>query len=189
MKRGKLFIISAPSGCGKTTLCEDLLKRAPRVTRSVSVTTRPPRKNEKNGWDYIFVDRNEFAGLIKKKKFLEWARNFGHYYGTPKDKVLRLLARGTDVVLAIDVKGAMKVKRLYPKGVFIFILPPSMAVLEKRLRRRRTDKGLEIAKRMRIARKEISYLPRYGYSIVNDNLKKAADKLEAVVIAESCKIK
>jgi len=188
MKYGKLFIISAPSGCGKTTLCEDLLKRVPRITRSVSVTTRPPRGNEKNGRDYIFVDREEFAGRIKKKKFLEWAKNFGHYYGTPKEKVLKLLARGTDVVLAIDVKGAMKVKRLYPKGVFIFILPPSMAALKKRLRRRRTDKGLEIEKRMKIARKEISYLPRYAYSIVNDNLKRAADKLEAVVIAERCKI-
>ena len=187
-KKGKLFIISAPSGSGKTTLCKRLIKRMPGIVRSVSLTTRPPRRSEKNGRDYLFVTKKEFEREKRKNNLLEWARNFGYYYGTPKDRVLKLLARGTDVILAIDVKGAMKIKRLYPKGVFIFVLPPSMAELKNRLRKRKTDGRLEISKRMKVARRELSYLPKYTYSAVNDNLKKATDKLEAIVIAERCKI-
>ena len=188
MKKGRLFIISAPSGCGKTTLCEMLLRRVPNIVRSISVTTRPPRGDERNGKDYIFVSKDEFARLAGKKKLLEWASNFGYYYGTPKDRVLKFLGRGIDVILAIDVKGAMKVKKLYPEGAFIFILPPSLSALKERLRRRRTDRGLEIARRIRVARKEVSYLDKYTYYVVNDNVKKAADKLKAIVMAERCKV-
>ena len=182
-RTGKLFIISAPSGCGKTTLCRMLISRLPRIARSVSLTTRPPRRGEKNGRDYLFVTEKEFK-RERKKGLLEWAKNFGDYYGTPRERVLRLLARGIDVILAIDVKGAMKVKRSYPDGVFIFILPPSLSELRKRLRRRKTDGRSEISKRIKAARKELSYLPRYTYSVVNDNLKKAADRLAAIIIAE-----
>lgn len=188
-RAGKLFIISAPSGSGKTTLCKRLVERVPHIVRSVSLATRPPRKGEKNGRDYLFVTKEEFERQKRQKNLLEWARNFGYYYGTPKDRVLRLLAGGTDVILAIDVKGAMKVKKLYPRGVFIFISPPSTAELKSRLRKRETDNRLEVAKRMKVARRELSYLPRYTYSVVNDNLKKAIDKLEAIVIAERCKIR
>jgi len=188
-RKGKLFIVSAPSGSGKTTLCERLIKRMPHIVRSVSFTTRLPRKNEKDGRDYIFVTKKEFEKEIRRKNLLEWARNFGYYYGTPKDRVLKLLARGTDVILAIDVKGAMKVKRLCPKGIFIFILPPSMAELRNRLKRRKTDGYSEISKRMQAAIREFSYLPKYTYSVVNDNLEKATDKLEAIVMAERCKIR
>lgn len=188
-KKGKLFIISAPSGCGKTTLCNSLLKRMPGLTRSVSLTTRPPRENERNGRDYFFVTKKEFEKKVKRKNLLEWAVNFGSYYGTPKAKVLRLLQKGKDVVLLIDVKGAMKVKKLYAKGVFIFILPPSISDLRRRLRKRKTDSSREISKRIKIAKREISYLPKYTYTIVNDNLKKAIDRLKAIIIAERCKVK
>lgn len=186
-KQGKLFIISAPSGCGKTTLCKRFVGRVPRIVRSVSLTTRPPRKGERDGRDYIFVTKKEFERQKKGKNLLEWAINFGYYYGTPKDRVLGLLGRGADVILAIDVKGAMKVKKLYPKGVFIFISPPSMSELRKRLRKRKTDGRPEISRRMKVAKRELLYLPRYTYSVVNDNLKKAVDKLEAIVLAERCR--
>jgi len=185
----KLFIISAPSGSGKTTLCDMLLKRLPRITRSVSFTTRPPRPREKNGRDYLFVTRDEFERQKKGGNLLEWARNFGYDYGTPKDRVLKLLARGRDVILAIDVKGAMKVKRIFPKAALIFITPPSMAELEKRLRKRKTDGSWEISKRIRIAKKELSYLPKYTYNVVNDDLKKAAEALVAIIKAERRKVR
>jgi guanylate kinase len=187
-REGRLFVISAPSGSGKTTLCERLIKKVPGIIRSVSLTTRQPRKGEVNGRDYIFVTKEEFDRQKRVKGLLEWARNFGYYYGTPKAKVLKLLANGTDVVLAIDVKGAMKVKRLYSKGVFIFILPPSMAELKNRLRKRKTDDSLEISKRMRIAKRELLYLSKYTYAVVNDNLKEATEKLKAIIIAERCRI-
>ena len=185
-RKGKLFIISAPSGSGKTTLCERVIGKVPGIVRSVSMTTRPLRQGEKSGEDYVFVTKREFKKQIKGKSLLEWARNFGYYYGTPK-KVLKLLAKGKDVILAIDVKGAMKVKKLYPKGVFIFVLPPSITELKKRLRRRKVDSPREIKKRIKIAERELSYLPRYTYSVVNDNIEKATGKLAAIVIAERCK--
>ena len=187
-KKGKLFIISAPSGCGKTTLCKKLLGRMPHMRRSVSLTTRPLRKGERNKRDYFFVTKKEFEKEVSRKNLLEWTVNFGHFYGTPKNRVLRLLSKGIDVILAIDVKGAMKIKKLYPNGVFIFVLPPSIADLKKRLKERKTDDKINIAKRMKVARKELSYLPRYIYALVNDDLKETTDKLEAIVTAERCKL-
>ena len=167
-KKGRLFIISAPSGSGKTTLCELLKKRVPGLAKSVSLTTRPPRQGERNGKDYIFISAKEFEKLKRRGKFLEWAKNFGHSYATPKDKVLKLLSSGKDVILAIDVKGATKIKRLYPDGVFIFIVPPSLDELKKRLKHRGTDGAKEIKKRIEIAQKEMSYLPMYNYAVVNE---------------------
>ena len=187
-KKGALFIISAPSGSGKTTLCELLVKRMPRLTRSVSLTTRLPRRGEKNGKDYIFVTGKKFREKIKKGSLLEWARNFGYYYGTPKDKVNRLLAGGKDVMLAIDVKGAMKVKKLCPDSIFIFILPPSLGELRKRLKQRGTDNGTEIKTRIAVAKKEISYLPMYNYSVINDSIKHAMAELGCIIKAERRKI-
>ncbi len=134
--KGKLFIISAPSGSGKTTLCELLEKSMPRLVRSISLTTRPARKGEKSGRHYIFVTEKEFRKRLRQGRLLEWARNFGNYYGTPKESVMDFLNSGKDVILAIDVKGAMKIKKIYPRGVFIFILPPSLEELEKRLKKR-----------------------------------------------------
>ncbi|MDP3788843.1 MAG: guanylate kinase [Candidatus Omnitrophota bacterium] len=187
-KKGTLFIISAPSGSGKTTLCELLVKRMPRLARSVSLTTRLPRRGEKNGKDYIFVTGKKFREKIKSGALLEWARNFGYYYGTPKDKVKKLLLGGTDVILAIDVKGAMKVRKLYPDSIFIFILPPSLEELKKRLKQRGTDNGTEIKTRIAIAKKEISYLPVYNYSVINDSIKHAMAELGCIIKAERRKI-
>lgn len=188
-RKGKLFIISAPSGSGKTTLCNRLVKSVPHIARSISLTTRPPRRGEEDGEDYIFVNKKEFKKRIRKKNLLEWAINYGHYYGTPRSTILKLLSRGTDVILAIDVKGAMKVKKLYPDGVFIFILPPSISELKNRLRKRKTDDHRGMSRRLTVAERELSFLPTYTYSVVNDNLKRAADKLKAIVIAERCKIR
>lgn len=183
-RKGQLFIISAPSGSGKTTLCELLVKEVPRLVRSVSLTTRPPRRGETDGKDYIFVSEKEFRKKIENGSLLEWAKNFGYYYGTPKDETDRLLLSGSDVILAIDVKGAMKVKKLRPDSVFIFILPPSLEELEKRLKRRGTDNGAEIKTRMRIAKEELSYLPMYNYSVVNDSIKNAMAELTGIIKAE-----
>ncbi|MEA3305605.1 MAG: guanylate kinase [Candidatus Omnitrophota bacterium] len=188
-KKGKLFIISAPSGSGKTTLCGRLIKSARGMARSVSMTTRPPRQGEKSGKDYIFVTKKEFEKYIKSNSLLEWVRNFGYYYGTPKDKVLKLLAKGKNVILAIDVKGAMKIKRLRPESVLIFIVPPSIAELKKRLKRRKADSRGEISGRIKIAKRELSYLPRYTYSVVNNDIEEAAGKLKAIIIAERHRVK
>ena len=188
-KKSKLFIISAPSGCGKTTLCEIVVRRMPDIVRSVSLTTRSPRRGERDNRDYIFVSRDIFRREIKKNNILEWAINFGHYYGTPRRRVLALLKKGKDVILAIDVKGAMKVKRRYPKSVLVFIAPPSISELMKRLKKRRTDNRIEIARRIKIARRELRYLPRYDYVVINDNIKDAAHRLQAIILAERCSTK
>ncbi len=182
--KGKLFIISAPSGGGKTTLCELLEKSIPSLAHSVSLTTRPARKGEKNGRHYIFVSKKEFRERIKKGRLLEWVRNFGYYYGTPKERVLNFLNRGKDVILAIYVKGAMKIKKICPQGVLIFVLPPSIEELRKRLKARGDNSAKEISNRLRIARKEMAYLPRYDYSVLNDNISSAVERLEAIVKAE-----
>jgi len=183
-KKGRLFIISAPSGSGKTTLCELLKKRLPRFAMSVSVTTRPPRRGERNGKDYIFISGKEFEKRKRSGALLEWAKNFGYFYGTPRDKVLKLLTSGKDVILAIDVKGAMKIKKLYPDGVFIFIVPPSLDELKKRLKRRGTDGAKEIKKRIEIAQNEMAYLPMYNYAVVNESINKAVARLESIVKTE-----
>lgn len=186
-KRGRFIIVSAPSGCGKTTLCQRLVSRLPRIMRAVALTTRPPRSGEKNGRDYLFVSSEEFERQKRKGNLVECSRNFGYMYGTPKKVTLSALAAGIDVVLPIDVKGAMKVKKTHPDAALIFVLPPSLADLKNRLKKRKTDSGREIARRIDVAKRELTYLSRYDYAVINDNLKRAADKLEAIVTAERCK--
>ena len=138
--------------------------------------------------DYIFIERDEFLRRKKRNEFLECAKVFDEYYGTPKKYIKHLIAKGQDVLLSIDVQGAMKIKRLKMKAVYIFILPPSMSMLKERLFRRSTDSGREIAKRLRIAKKELSYLKKYDYAVVNNVLDSALEKLRSIVIAERCKI-
>lgn len=187
-KKGKLFILSAPSGCGKTTLSKNLVESKIGIIQSISTTTRLPRQGEINGKDYFFVSEKEFKNTILKKGFLEWTKNFGFFYGTPKKFVTGCIKKGRNVLLSIDVKGALKVKRLYPQAVSIFILPPSMEDLKKRLNKRMTDSPLEINKRLKIAKKEISYLDRYDHRVINDNLKKAGDELKAIIKRERRKV-
>ncbi|OGW94319.1 MAG: guanylate kinase [Omnitrophica bacterium RIFCSPLOWO2_12_FULL_45_13] len=183
--KGKVFVISAPSGCGKTTLCKKLLDDNLKLARSISVTTRSARKGEKKGVDYRFVSPAEFIAMIDKKEFLEYEENFGYLYGTPKKFVEDLLNSGKNVLLSIDVKGAMNVRKLYPKeSVLIFILPPSIEALKKRLEERSSDAAHSILNRLKISRKEIAYKNRYDYTVVNDRLDTAYKKLKNIIISE-----
>ncbi|MEK7868538.1 MAG: guanylate kinase [Candidatus Omnitrophota bacterium] len=186
-KKGILFIISAPSGSGKTTLCARLVELVDSLYRSISMTTRAPRPGEKDGMDYIFIEKPEFIKRQKKKEFLEWAKFFGEYYGTPKKHILHMLKRGSDVLLSIDVQGAMKIKRLKLDAVYMFILPPSLAMLKGRLINRSTDSKEAIRERLNIAKKEILCSQKYDYVIINNRLESALDNLRAIIIAERCK--
>jgi len=183
--RGKLFIISAPSGSGKTTLCKKLLADNMGLVHSVSATTRAPRPGEKDGVDYHFISRKIFETMAERGEFLEYEDNFGELYGTPRRLIKDSLKADKPVLLSIDVKGAMKVRREYPEdSVLIFILPPSIAALEKRLKSRESDGAETIAMRLNLAKKELSYKDKYDYKIVNDKLTGAYRKLEAIIISE-----
>lgn len=182
---GKLFVISAPSGCGKTTLCKKLFKDKLGLEHSVSVTTRPPRDNEKNGIDYIFVSENAFRDMIKRGEFLEYEDNFGYFYGTPKKRIEAGLKKGRAIILSIDVKGAMKVKKGFPgNSILIFILPPSIGALKKRLLSRMSDGVEAISTRLKLAKSEIAYKDKYDYALTNDRLDAAYRKLKNIIAAE-----
>lgn len=185
-RKAKLFIISAPSGCGKTTLCKKLLQDNLRLSHSISATTRPPRKGEIQGKDYFFVSPEEFRAMIKRKEFLEYEENFGFFYGTPKKFVEGLLEKGKSVLLSIDVKGAMKVARMYPlRSALIFIMPPTLGVLKKRLETRMTDPANSISDRLKVAKREIKYKGKYDYIVINDRLSTAYKKLKSIIIEET----
>lgn len=188
-KQGVLFVISAPSGSGKTTLCSRLVDSLPDLSRSISMTTRPPRSGERDGVDYIFIGKDEFLRRMKRNEFLEWAKVFGEYYATPKKYVTHLLSKGQDVLLSIDVQGAMKIKRLGMRAIYIFVLSPSMSVLKERLKHRSTDSKKEIKKRLTVAKRELTYLPKYDYVVVNNMLESALDNLRSIVIAERCRVR
>lgn len=188
-KQGMLLVVSGPSGAGKGTLCKNLINKYQQVRYSVSATTRPPRTGEADGKDYFFKTREEFEGMIAQEGLLEWAGVHDNYYGTPKEPVMAALDRGKDIILEIDVQGALQVKEKFPDAVFIYILPPSMKELEQRLINRRTDAPEVIAKRMRNAVGELVYVDRYDYVIINDSMEEAVTKLEAVVLAERCRPK
>ena len=186
-KRGTLFVISAPSGTGKTTLIKRLLSSLDNVTFSISCTTRPKREGEKEGVDYYFVDEETFRSMIDRDEFLEYAVVYGNYYGTPKRPVLESLEKGIDVILDIDSKGARAVKEKLRDAVLIFIFPPSMEVLIERLRSRGTDSENVINRRIRDAKLEIEASIIYDYWILNDDLEKAYNELKSIVIAERCR--
>ncbi len=186
---GRIFVISGPSGSGKTTLGQLLSRSCKELVRSVSVTTRKPRRNEVNKKDYIFVTEDVFLEKIKREELAEWAKVFGHFYGTPLKFLEKTTAAGKDVVLSIDVQGALQLKKKKPEAVFIFILPPDIKTLRRRLSLRNTDNKKEIFGRLKIARKELCYVNRYDYQIVNDNVKVALAKLKAIIIAQKCKVK
>ena len=185
--KGRLFVISASSGTGKTTLAKKLLKEDKNLVQSVSYTTRPPRSSEVQGRDYFFVTRHEFKNIRRKDGFLEWANVFGRFYGTPKKQVKEHLKRGRDVLLLIDVQGAKQVKKTKPDAVFIFLAPPSKEELKKRLIRRGTETHDEINRRYRVATselKELNELKLCDYRIVNRELNVAHQVLKAILLAE-----
>lgn len=186
-KRGLLFVVSAPSGCGKTTICKRLTSIFPRLTNSISVTTRPPRDNEKDGRDYCFVSRDRFLKMRKKGAFLEWAGNFGYFYGTPRGPVEKTLRGGRDMLLAIDVKGAAKVKKKVPESIHIFLRPPSISDLRARLKKRGTDNLGQMRRRLKIASREIARAKRYDYIVVNDSLNKAVKRVKSILQSEKKK--
>lgn len=181
----RIFVVSAPSGAGKTTLCKRLLGEDFGLADSISMTTRPPRPGERNGVDYRFVTRGRFLKMVGSGGLLEHEENFGFLYGTPKKFVDSNLARGVSVLLSIDVKGAMKVRRYYGrKAVLIFIIPPSIRILKKRLLGRMSDSQKSIKTRLAVARKELAYKDKYDYTVINDKLESAYRKLKRIVASE-----
>jgi len=186
--KGIIIVISAPSGAGKTTICRELSKKLNKLSYSISCTTRPMRKGEKNGIDYYFLSDNEFKRTIKSGGFAEWATVHGYLYGTPKNRLNALLNKGFDVIMDIDVQGGLKIKKAYPEAVLVFVMAPSIKELKKRLISRNKDGAAVIEKRLRNARKELKSLPRYEYLVINDKLSNAEDEVEAIIRAEHKKI-
>ena len=186
-RRGTLFVVSAPSGAGKTTRCREIRRRLPDVRYSVSCTTRVPRAGEVDGADFRFIAEDEFRVMLEREELAEWATVHGHLYGTPAAPLEAALGQGHDVLLDIDTQGAAQLRARYPEAVLVFIVAPSMAELEQRLRERRSDAESEIARRLARAREEIALWRRYDYLIVNRDVKDAMEHLESIILAERCR--
>jgi guanylate kinase len=183
-QRGRLIVLAAPSGAGKTTLVHALLARAPDLVFSVSYTTRKPRAGERDGHDYFFVSEPEFMRMVDAGAFLEHARVFDHWYGTGVEHVNRILERGRSVLLEIDWQGARQVKSRSPEACTVFILPPSLAELERRLRGRGTDSEERIGRRLRDALGDISHWSEFDYAVVNERVDPAVEALAAIVAGQ-----
>jgi guanylate kinase len=187
--RGLLFIVSAPSGAGKTTLVERLVEQTPRLHMSRSYTSRAARTGEADGVDYNFVSRERFEVMVRAGEFLEWASLYGHLYGTCAADTERMLADGQDVVLVIDVQGARQVRAAAVQTCTVFVMPPSFAILEQRLRGRSKDSEPEIQRRLQVARDEVAAFSEYDFVVVNDEVTAAVDRLRSVVIAERARLR
>jgi len=181
LKKGKLVVISGPSGIGKTTICNHLLKLLPNLEYSISFTTRSPRRGEKDGRDYFFVSREEFQRRIKDNLFLEHAQVFDNFYGTSRNWVLEKLNQGKDIMLSIDVQGAAKIKKNYPESILIFLMPPSLKVLEERLKKRATDDEREMKKRLSMAKDEMAEVAKYDYVVINDKVEDAVKEIKDII--------
>lgn len=186
-REGILFVVSAPSGAGKTSLCRELIDTFPEIGQSVSFTTRSMRTGERNGVDYHFVDHSVFERMIEANQFAEWAQVHGNLYGTALKTLEQAADQGIDLLLDIDYQGAAQLKKNYKQGVFVFILPPDLGELERRLRSRKTDIDEVIRRRLEVAREEIAQAVWYDYLVVNDDLTSAVDKIKSIVIAERCR--
>jgi guanylate kinase len=186
---GLLFIVSAPSGTGKTTLAERLVQLVPDLQMSRSYTSRHARSGERDGVDYNFISRERFQEMVDAGAFLEWADVFGNFYGTARADAEALMAGGKDVVLVIDVQGARQVRRRETDSVGIFVLPPSTEILESRLRGRSKDSEEQILRRLDVAREEVGEYASYDYVVINDQLDTSVDRLRAIVLAERARVR
>ena len=187
-KRGLLIVVSGPSGAGKDTVCNRLVEEQRNVWISISMTSRETRKGEVNGKNYFFITKEEFEEKIKNEEFLEYAVYNNQYYGTPKSKIEEKLSNGIDVILVIDIQGALKIKEQLEETLFIFILPPSMEELKKRLIERNTETKEKILERFKTAYNEINEIKKYNYVVVNDRVDYAVDKVKAIIKAEKCRV-
>lgn len=187
MRKGLLFVVSGPSGAGKGTICKKLIDKMD-IELSVSMTTRKPRPGEVDTKNYYFVSEEVFVETIQVEGFLEYAKVYGNYYGTPKEIVLKKLEEGKDVVLEIDIQGALKIRESYPQGVFIFILPPSMSELRKRITGRGSESEDDINLRLGETLKEVSYIDKYDYCVVNGDINEAVNRVAAIVKAEHSRV-
>lgn len=188
MKKGNLIVISGPSGAGKGTICKALLEREDNLYISVSATTRSPRAGEVDGVNYYFLTEEEFKKKVDNNEFLEWAEVHGNYYGTPKFNVEEMINEGKNIILEIDVQGALNVKKNCEDGVFIFILPPSMEELKRRIIARGSETPESLIKRFKTAYEEINYISKYNYAVVNDDLEEAVKKVQNILYAEECRV-
>lgn len=188
-EKGLLIVVSGPSGAGKDTIINEVIKRNNiNAWVSISMTSRLPRGKEENGKDYFFVTKEEFEDNIKKGNFLEYAEYNGNYYGTPKHKIDEYLNKGIDVILIIEIQGALQIKELIPEALFIFIMPPSMEELKERLIARGTDTNDKIISRFKTAYQEINEVTKYNYVVVNDVLENAVEKVSSILISEKCRV-
>ncbi|UKI20266.1 MAG: guanylate kinase [Oscillospiraceae bacterium] len=188
-QKGLLIVISGPSGCGKGTICKELRAMHPEIKVSVSTTTREIRAGEVEGRDYRYISKEEFERQVQEGEFLEYARIYsGNYYGTPKKYVKETLMAGDDLILEIDIQGALQVKEKFEEGVFIFLVPPSMEELHRRLVQRGRETPELIMERFKSAYEEMNFINRYNYVVTNDKVDEAIKKIEAIIAAEKCRV-
>jgi guanylate kinase len=188
-RRGILFIVSAPSGTGKTTLCKQIATSVPGLWHSVSFTTRKPRPGEESGREYFFIEEKTFQGMVERNEFMEFAHVYGNWYGTPRKALMDKMEQGIDVLLEIDVQGALQIKKKFEDAVYIFILPPSMETLRLRLQNRASDSQEEILRRLQKVKEEVWSFREYYYIVRNDDLKQSLSELQSIFLAERLKTK
>ena len=188
MQKGLLIVISGASGTGKGTVCKKILNDLPEVAYSISATTRAPRPGEVDGKEYYFLDVDEFKNWIADGKFLEYAKVYGNFYGTPLNKIEERLNRGEDILLEIDVQGALNVKKKCPEGIYIFLLPPSLEELKRRIEGRGTETPESLSRRLKNAVAEIKIGTEYDYVVVNDTIDNAVAQIKSIIAAERCKV-
>ena len=186
--KGLLLVVSGPAGAGKSTVCKKLRAEMPELALSVSVTTRKPRNNEQEGINYFFRTHEQFEAMRQSGELLEYAHVYDHFYGTPKEYVLRMMAADSDVLLEIEMQGALQVKKHYPDGVFIFVVPPSMKDLYDRMEKRNSETPESLMKRFRSAYGELGYLDEYHYLVINDDVDNAVERIKAIICAEKCRV-